>query len=229
MRMPVTDRIYARQFHATEGVEAWRVLPEGAYAFFRTKAFGDSVQLVEAIGRLVGNGPAPQVDIRGDGVTVLIRAFKESEYGLVGADLGLARAISVAAAELGLAADPTVIQSLSVIPGATDRSAIMPFWQAVLGYEPRPDSPAEDLVDPHDRLAPFWFEEMDEPRADGKGTVHGVVWVPWDEVAGRLEGAIAAGGRLIRHNADEMFWTLADPAGNEIDIATTSGPESADD
>ncbi len=33
----MTERIFARQFHATEGVEAWRVLPEGAYAFFRTE------------------------------------------------------------------------------------------------------------------------------------------------------------------------------------------------
>ena len=29
------------------------------------------------------------------------------------------------------------VQSLSLIPGATDRSAIMPFWRAVLAHEPR--------------------------------------------------------------------------------------------
>ena len=28
----MTARIFARQFHAAEGAEAWRVLPEGAYA-----------------------------------------------------------------------------------------------------------------------------------------------------------------------------------------------------
>ena len=27
-------------------------------------------------------------------------------------------------------------------------AAVMPFWRAILGYEPRPDSPDEDLVDP---------------------------------------------------------------------------------
>jgi hypothetical protein len=26
-------------------------------------------------------------------------------------------------------------------------------------------------------------------------------------------------------NAEERFWTLADPAGNEVDIATASPPE----
>jgi 4a-hydroxytetrahydrobiopterin dehydratase len=103
----------------------------------------------------------------------------------------------------------------------------MPFWQAVLGYDQRPDSPDEDLVDPHARLAPFWFEEMEELRADGKGSVHGVVWVPWDVAEARIEAAIAAGGRLVRHNTEEGFWTLADPAGNEIDVSTTSAPEPA--
>jgi 4a-hydroxytetrahydrobiopterin dehydratase len=160
-------------------------------------------------------------------VTVLIRAFKDREYGLVQRDLDLARAISASALELGLRSEPTAIGSLSIIPGATERRAIMPFWQAVLGYDPRPDSPDEDLVDPHGRLAPFWFEEMDELRADGAGTIHLVVWVPWDEAESRLAAALAAGGRIVRHNEEELFWTLADPAGNEVDLATTSAPEEA--
>lgn len=101
----------------------------------------------------------------------------------------------------------------------------MPFWQVVLAYDRRPDSPDEDLVDPHDRLAPFWFEEMDELRADGLGTVHLVVWVPWDEAESRVAAGLAAGGRLVRHNTEELFWTLADPAGNEVDAATSSAPD----
>jgi 4a-hydroxytetrahydrobiopterin dehydratase len=223
----VTERIYSRQFHATEGVEDWRVMPEGAYAFYRTGSFAESVRLVDAIGRLVAEeGPAPHIDIRADGVTVMIGAFKGTEYGLVQSDVDLAKRIASAAREMKLVGDPTAIQSLSVIPGAAERRSIMPFWQAVLGYQPRPDSPEEDLVDPHGRLAPFWFEEMDELRPDGKGTVHGVVWVPWDAVETRIEAALAAGGRLVRHNVEEGFWTLADPAGNEIDVATTAAPDS---
>ena len=81
------------------------------------------------------------------------------------------------------------IQSLSIIPGATDRRGIMPFWEAVLGYDRRPDSPDEDLIDPHERLAPLWFEEMDELRADGAGSIHLVVWVPWDVAATRVRRA----------------------------------------
>ena len=223
----MSDRVYAAQFHAAPGADAWRVMPEGAFAFFRSASFAGSVRFVDGIGRLVGDGDAPHIDIRGDGVTVLLRAFKPDGYGLTQIQLDLARAISAAAAAGGLAAEPGAIQNLSLIPGATDRSKIMPFWQGVLGYDPRPDSPDEDLVDPHDRLAPFWFEEMEEPRSDGGGTIHLVVWVPWDQAEARVEAGVAAGGRVVRHNVEELFWTLADPAGNEVDVATTSAPAPA--
>ncbi len=223
---PMTERIMAKQFHAAEGAEAWRILPEGASAFFRSDSFATSVRFVSAIGEHVGDGDAPHVDIRSDGVTILLRAFREAGYGLFQPDLDFARAISTTARELGLTPDPAAVQSLLVIPGATDRSGIMPFWQAVLGYKPRPDSPDEDLVDPHDRLAPFWFEEMDDLRSDGKGSIHLVVWVPWDQAEARVAAGLAAGGRQVRYNAEELFWTLADPAGNEIDIGTAPAPEA---
>jgi 4a-hydroxytetrahydrobiopterin dehydratase len=221
------DRVFSRDFHAAEGAEAWRVLPEGAYAFFKTDSFAASARLVQAIGDLLDGADAPHVDIRADGVTVLIGAFKGEHFGLVRRDLALARSIAVTASDLGLQADPSAIQSLSIIPGAPDRGAIMPFWQSVLGYVPRPDSPQEDLVDSHERGAPFWFEEMDQLRADGAGTMHLVIWVPWDLAESRVAAGLTAGGRLVRHNTEEGFWTLADPVGNEVDIATTSAPEAA--
>jgi 4a-hydroxytetrahydrobiopterin dehydratase len=224
----MSERVFSRQFHAAEGAEAWRVLPDGAYAFFRSDSFVTSVRFLQAISEFVTEGDDPDIDIRRDGVTVLIRAFKDAEYGLVQRDLDLARAISRAAGELGLAADPAAIQTLSIIPGATDRRAIMPFWQGVLGYERRPDSPDEDLVDPHGRLAPFWFEELEAPPADDTGTMHLVVWAPWDQAEARVAAGVAAGGRLVRHNTEEGFWTLADPAGNEVDIATTPAPDQAE-
>jgi 4a-hydroxytetrahydrobiopterin dehydratase len=225
----MTDRVFSHQFHAAEGAEAWRVLPEGAYAFFRADSFHTSARFVGAISGLVEDSDAPNIDIRGDGVTVLLRAFKGEHFGLVQRDLELARTIATNARELGLTADPSAIQSLSIIPGATRRQAIMPFWQAVLGYRPRPDSPEEDLVDRHDRGAPFWFEEMEQLRADGAGNIHLVVWVPWDEADSRVKAGLAAGGRLVRHVVEEQFWTLADPAGNEVDVATTSAPAQAEE
>jgi 4a-hydroxytetrahydrobiopterin dehydratase len=224
----MTDRILSRQFHGAEGAEAWRVLPDGAYAFFRTDSFLASARFVGAIGGLVRAGDEPDIDIRGDGVTVLIRAFKGRDFGLVQTDLD-PRASDLDngprdRAHRRASDDPEPLDH----PRRTDRGGIMPFWQGVLGYDPRPDSPDEDLVDPHGRLAPFWFEEMDELRADGAGTIHLVVWVPWDEAESRVAAGLAAGGRIVRHNAEELFWTLADPAGNEVDVATTSAPDQAE-
>ena len=224
----MTDRILSKQFHATAGAEAWRVLPDGAYAFFRTDSLTTAARLVDAISGLAGEGDTPDIDIRGDGVTVLIRAFKGLDYGLVQSDLDLATAISTTARELGLTAEPAAIQTLSIIPGATDRRGIMPFWRGVLGYDPRPDSPDEDLIDPHGRLAPFWFEEMDALRTDGAGTIHLVAWVPWDQAESRVPPGVATGGRIVRQNLEENFWTLADPAGNEVDVATTPAPDETD-
>jgi Glyoxalase-like domain len=63
--------------------------------------------------------------------------------------------------------------------------------------------------------------------ADGLGTMHLVVWLPWDEAESRIAAGLAAGGRVVRHNIEEKFWTLADPAGNEVDVATTSAPGQA--
>ena len=82
------------------------------------------------------------------------------------------------ARQQGLSADPSAVQSVPVIPGAPNTAEVMPFWRAVLGYEPRPDTPSEDLVDPHGRGPAFWFERMNEPREGGRGTIHVAIWVP---------------------------------------------------
>jgi 4a-hydroxytetrahydrobiopterin dehydratase len=93
----------------------------------------------------------------------------------------------------------------------------------VLGYAPRQDSPDEDLVDPLREGPPFWFETMDEPRPDGGGAIHVAIWVPYDQAEARVAAALAAGGRMVRDEFAPSWWTLADAAGNEADIATTIG------
>jgi 4a-hydroxytetrahydrobiopterin dehydratase len=133
----------------------------------------------------------------------------------------LARQISEVARGLGLSADPSAVQSLLVIPGATVTAAVKPFWRAVLGYEPRRDSPDEDLVDPRRRAPAFWFEHMDQPRSDGGGAIHVAIWVPYEQAEARIAAALAAGGRMVRDEFAPAWWTLADAAGNEADIATT--------
>jgi len=135
----------------------------------------------------------------------------------------MARRISAAAGRLGLSADPSAVQSLLVIPGAISTAEVVPFWRAALGYAPRRDSPAEDLVDPHGRWPGLWFEQMKKPRADGGGAIHVAMWVPYEQAEVRMAAALAAGGRMVRDEFAPSWWTLADAAGNEVDIATTRG------
>lgn len=217
----MTDYITPRQFDEAEGVEDWRLLSEGATAFFRTHSFAESARFVQAISELDGvEAHRPSIDVRHDGVTIHMITYTEDYFGPSQQDVALARQISAVAQKMGLSADPTVVQSLLIIPGATDITSVMPFWRTVLGYEPRRDSPDEDLVDPQNRGPAFWFEQMDEPRSDGGGAIHIALWVPYEQAEARIEAALAAGGRMVRDDFAPAWWTLADAAGNEVDIAT---------
>jgi len=220
----MSDQISPKQFRDSAGVEDWRVLGDGANAYFRTGSLAAGAELVRAISALPGvDDLQPDIDVRHDGVTVRMVAFIEGYGGMIQGHVELARKVSAAARKLGLSADPSAVQSLLVIPGATSRAEVIPFWRAVLGYEPRRDSPAEDLVDPRNRGVPFWFEQMEKPRADGGGAIHIAIWVPYEQAEARIAAALAAGGRLVRDEFAPSWWTLADAAGNEADIATTKG------
>jgi 4a-hydroxytetrahydrobiopterin dehydratase len=220
----MTDWLSPKQFHESEGVEDWRVLGDGACAYFRTGSFASGARLVQAISELPGvDDQRPDVDLRHDGVTVRLITITDDYCGMSSRHVELARQISAAARGLGLSADPSAGQSLLVIPGATVTAAVMPFWRAVLGYEPRRDSPDEDLVDPRGRGPGFWFEQMEQPRPDGGGAIHVAIWVPSEQAEARVAAALAAGGRMVRDEFAPTWWTLADVAGNEADISTMRG------
>jgi 4a-hydroxytetrahydrobiopterin dehydratase len=210
--------ITPRQFHEAAGVEDWRIVALGACAYFRTGSFATGVELVEAIGRLVDEaGHPPDVDLRHAGVTV--RLTTQGETGLSERDLELARRISVAAAELGVPADPGAVQDVNLTIDALVGSEVMTFWRDVLGYEPMGD---EDLVDPHGRRPSIWFQEMDVPRPQ-RNRIHVDVFVPHDQAEGRVAAALAAGGHLLSDENAPAWWTLADAEGNEVDVATWRG------
>ena len=219
-----TDGISPRQFQESTGVEDWRVLGDGAFAFFATGSLEESAGFVQAIGRLeaIDDHP-PAIDIRPGGVTLKVVTLADDWAGVTERDVELARRISLVARDLGLAADPSAVQHLLVVPGAPDTAAILPFWQAILGYEPRPDSPDEDLVDPRRRDVSFWFEQMREARPGGTGAIHLAVWVPAEQAEARVAAALAAGGRMVRDANAPDWWTLADAAGNEVDVSTALG------
>src|SRR3954451_16251139 len=113
------DGITPSAFHSADGTADWRVLGDGATAFFRTSSVAESAKLVAAIGELPGvDDHVPDVDVRSKGVTVRLLTKSDEWYGMSRQDVELATAISVAARNIGLAADPSVVQSFLVVPGA---------------------------------------------------------------------------------------------------------------
>jgi 4a-hydroxytetrahydrobiopterin dehydratase len=227
----MSDPIKMKKFLA--GAPDWRIVSDGAVAFYRTSSLGESTRLVVALADIPGLAEhAYAIDVRPEGVTVRVVTMREDMMGMTERDLELAQRISAIAQKQRLQADVSAIQSLLIVPGAPDIKRIMPFWQAVLGYVPRLDSPDEDLVDPHDRGDAFWFEQMEEPRPGGLGAIHLAVWLPTEFAQSRVDAALAAGGHLVRDDYAPAWWTLADAAGNEVDVATIEyrdePPPSAD-
>jgi 4a-hydroxytetrahydrobiopterin dehydratase len=107
----MTDRISPKQFHESEGVEDWRVIGDGACAYFRTGSFAASARLVQAISQLPGvEDHKPDVDLRHDGVTVRLITYTDDYYGVSQRDVEMARQISAAARRLGLSADPSAVR-----------------------------------------------------------------------------------------------------------------------
>src|SRR3989442_2568899 len=81
----MSDQITMRKFRESEGVEDWRVVGEGACAYFRTGSFAAGSRLAHAISELAGlDDHHPDVDLRHDGgvvrpITVAARYYTLSE------------------------------------------------------------------------------------------------------------------------------------------------------
>ncbi len=209
-----------RRFHESDGVEDWRVVGEGACAYFRTGSFAAGARLVNAISELAGlEDHHPDVDLRYDGVIVRLITVTPEYYGLSERDLELARKISAIAREAGVPADPATLQTVQVTIDALNIPKVKPFWRSVLGYRDRADSP-EDLIDPRGRGASVWFRKMDAPAAE-RNRIHIDVWVPPDQAHARIAAAIAGGGHLVTDEYAPAWWTLEDAEGNLADVATT--------
>jgi 4a-hydroxytetrahydrobiopterin dehydratase len=208
----MTEQITAVQFHASDGVDDWRVLYHVVSAHFRTGSLAKGIALVDEIGRLAGAAEQYlKVDLRYAGVTV----------SLMVRDITLARKISAAAKELGLPADPTAVQLINVTIDALVGADVLPFWRALLGYGQIGD---DYLFDPQGRGPGVEFQRMDAPRPQ-RNRIHLDIAVPHEQAEARIAAALAAGGRLVTDWHAPKWWVLADPEGNEACIATWVGRE----
>ncbi|MFD8748506.1 VOC family protein [Streptomyces sp. NPDC059616] len=218
-----TERVRPQQFHEAAGVADWRVVGEGACAYFRTGSFEAGARFVRALGEIPGVGDeSPDVDVRQKGVTVRLITVTEDYYGLTERHVELARQISAVARTLDIPADPSAVQTVQVTVDALAGPDVVAFWRALLDYQDRADS-GEDLMDPRRRGAPFYFQQMDAPRPQ-RNRVHVDVWVPYDQAEARIAAALAAGGRLVNDADAPSNWVLADPEGNEACVGVAGPP-----
>jgi len=190
-------------------------------------AAADAAALVSATAGADADGHL-WLDVRPEQLIITVQT--RSVGWVTDTDLGLVRRITAALGERGLRTEPgrdsvaRPVQMLEIALDAIDIAAIRPFWKAVLGYtdEPGNDGPEDPLVDPYNQGPAFWFQQMDEPRPQ-RNRIHFDISVSPDEAPGRIEAALAAGGRLVSDRAAPMFWILADAEGNEICVCTWEG------
>ena len=218
---------------AVEGI-GWRLL----LGTLRTVILVESmVQGSEAVGKAVtacgerADGHL-RADVRPQRVVLTLQSSEQA--AVTDIDTDLARRISEALHAAGMATGPDVrtdsphsVQLLELAIDAMDIPAVRPFWKAVFGYvgEAGSDGPADALVDPDFQGPALWFQQMDQARPQ-RNRIHFDLCVPHDEALGRVEAALAAGGRLLSDQRAPAFWVLADPEGNEVCVTTWQGRQS---
>lgn len=217
--MSENERLTAKQFQESDGVDDWRMLAFGASAWFATPSHAAGAELVDRIVALAAHRQ-PDVDVRARGVHV--RLSVQGAPGLTTADVALARSISAAARGLGLTADPSALQAVQLTIDTLDTQAVLPFWRAALGYDQLGD---DDLVDPLRRDPAIWFQRQDQPRSL-RNRIHVDISRPGGLTP---ENVAAAGGR---HLGGPFGVAAADADGNEADLVPSDelagGAETAD-
>lgn len=196
----------------------WRVVLGTLRATFTSKDYAALVAFTaDVAAAAIELDHHPDVVLRWGAVTVT--TVSHDVGGLTERDLTLATRISALADAAGLGSAAPAGQVLEIAIDALDITAVLPFWEAVLGYRRSGD---DELTDPDGVGPAFWFQQMDEPRPQ-RNRIHVDVSVPHDAAQARLDAALAAGGRLLSDDEAPAFWVLADAEGNEACVTTWQG------
>ncbi|MEQ1874051.1 MAG: VOC family protein [Ilumatobacteraceae bacterium] len=167
----------------------WRLIDGIATAWFDARSLSEGAALARCIVELSGE---IVVDVRATGTRVRLDSNEHAEE------------VSAAARDLGLAANPAVLQQLSVVIESANPTGVMRFWQRVFDYAPGEDG---GLTDPLHRDPALRIRQSTEPRPL-RNRVHLDVVRP-GPVVGQLNLGEASGPYGVRH---------ADPDGNEVDL-----------
>jgi 4a-hydroxytetrahydrobiopterin dehydratase len=218
----MTDRLSADDFDEIDDLPDWRYILGAIHATFRLRSFETAAELIASIAAAAeATDHHPDVDLRYPGV-VHVSLSTHDQGGLTTLDTALAEEISALAAAKGASSEPTRATAIEIAIDALDVPAVMPFWQAVLGYAPaHPESAHESpaLVDPRHLGPSVWFQQIDVARPE-RSTMHLDVEVAHDVAEQRVADALAAGGHMVTDQYAPSFWVLADVEGNEACVCT---------
>lgn len=199
-------------FLAAESVEDWVVLHGGAAAVFRVGSLRAAARVAEAIAGAPGvAGAGLLLTLADDRITVRLT---RDVWSLEAGHVELARTVSTVAREHGAVADRAAVQEVQLAVAAKPDQIDVGFWRTVLGYTPMAE---DNAVDPLGHGSTVWMQEID-PAKTLRHAMHVDVTVAREQVAARLEAAIAAGGRVVDATHAPRWWTLSDRAGNRVCI-----------
>ena len=192
----------------------------GAMACYRTTTPAEQGALAVATAAVADEVGFPLlIDLR-PGLVVLDSGKDRWESDAHGLDLDfgrLAARLQQAARDLGGSADAALPRFVQLFLDAADVAAVRAFWAAALGYAPDRRAGVTDLYDPRWLNPVLVFQELDpaevERRRQGN-RIHVELAVPADAARTRVDGAVAAGGRVLDESQDS--WRITDPEGNEL-------------
>ena len=211
----MTDELLSGDQIDQLGLDDWRPMYGAIEARFSTGDFATGLRLVAAIGQAAEEAQHhPDVELRHGHVDVLLTSSDVG--GKTMRDVDLARRISQIAADVGVAADPSVVQRLELALDTWDVEEVRPFWAAVLAVE---ESGDDEVTDPSRRVPTIWFQQC-EPHAQPHQRFHLDLRVAPEAVDDRIAAALAAGGTLVSDREAPRFWVLADPQGNQVCLCT---------
>lgn len=217
----MTTIVTAAEFAAL-GLQDWRVIRSGVEANFGCGSFSEAGRFAADLAALCDERDHhASIDLRYPDL-VHIMSTTHFKNALTDRDVALAQAISELARERGYRSTPRDSMVVEIAIDALDIGAVLPFWQAVLGYVPEhteEGEPVDAIIDPEGIGPNVWFQRMEEPRED-RNRIHLDVNVPEDIVEERIAAAVAAGGTLLSDAHANAFWVLADAEGNEACLCT---------
>lgn len=219
----------------------WRRLGQGLHARFAIDGFPAGARFVSAVaeaGQAAGHQPEVRmgegyVDLKLISHDAIYRDDEGTEHQVSWAtrlDVDLARRVSRAAADLGMAARPDEITSIELALDTADSAALAPVWAALLtggdealGF----GTTGDDVRDVTGRLPNLWFQDTDAHERP-RQRFHIDVWVPHDVADQRIAAAVAAGGTIVDDSQAPAYVVIADPEGNKACVCTFLEPGHED-